>query len=252
MRCPENGEYPRLTREINDMKEKLTLEIEKEPDDAGPKVGVSVTFDIVNGVGSNLSGSVLLVPKSSSYEMLEREVAHVKEELDTLLKKSQQLFEPGQKAKSLKLDDDLGAKEIWDTLSTIEDTESLIKKFNGLSHEKRLEVADYVFMNCNVFSGAAKITGMEIVFKGKGFQSGDSFFVTILGVKEDNQVVDIPIADGDVDQEGNFGAKVGKLARVSALLRVRLGENEKMETIIIVAQPQYQKGVYSQVREYGV
>jgi len=34
MRCPENGEYPPSTRELNHMKEKLTLEIEKEADKA--------------------------------------------------------------------------------------------------------------------------------------------------------------------------------------------------------------------------
>ena len=143
------------------MKEKLTLEIEKEVDDASPKVGVSVTIDIANGEGSHVSGSGLLVPKCSSYEMLEREVAHVKEELDTLLKKSQQLFESERKAESLELDENLGAKEIWDILSTIEDPESLIKEFNGLSHEKRLEVADYVFTNCNVFSGVASVFSMR-------------------------------------------------------------------------------------------
>jgi hypothetical protein len=161
MRCPEDGEYAPLRREFNDMKEKLTLEIERETDDASPKVGVSVTFDIANGEGSNLSGSVLLVPKCSSYEMLEREAAHVKEELNTLLKKSQQLFESERKAESLKLDGNLGVKEIWDILSTIQDPESLIKEFNGLSYEKRLEVADYVFTNCNVFSGAASVFSMR-------------------------------------------------------------------------------------------
>lgn len=143
------------------MKGKLTLEIEKEADDASPKVGVSVTIDIANGEGSHVSGPGLLVPKCSSYEMLEREVAHVKEELDALLKKSQQLFESERKAESLELDENLGAKEIWDILSTIEDPESLIKEFNGLSHEKRLEVADYVFTNCNVFSGVASVFSMR-------------------------------------------------------------------------------------------
>ncbi|MBW1715852.1 MAG: hypothetical protein JRJ77_08520 [Deltaproteobacteria bacterium] len=143
------------------MKEKLTLETEKEVDDASPKIGVSVTIDIANGEGSHVSGSGLLVPKCSSYEMLEREVAHVKEKLDILLKKSQQLFESERKAETLELDENLSTNEIWDILSTIEDTESLIKEFNGLGHEKRLEVADYVFTNCNVFSGVASVFSMR-------------------------------------------------------------------------------------------
>jgi hypothetical protein len=93
--------------------------------------------------------------------------------------------------------------------------------------------------------GIARIMGMDIVFKGQGFQPGDSVFVSLLGVKKGEEVVDIPIADGEVDRDGYFNAKVGKLAKISELLRVELGENEKMETIIIVTQPPIAEGVYT-------
>jgi hypothetical protein len=43
--------------------------------------------------------------------------------------------------------------------------------------------------------GIARVMGMEIVFMGKGFQPGDSVFVTLVGVKKGEAVVDIPIAD---------------------------------------------------------
>ena len=93
--------------------------------------------------------------------------------------------------------------------------------------------------------GIARVMGMEIVFKGKGFQPGDSVFVSLLGVKRGEEVIDIPIADGEVDRDGYFNAKVGKLTKISELLRVELGENEEMETIIIVTQSPIAEGVYT-------
>jgi hypothetical protein len=93
--------------------------------------------------------------------------------------------------------------------------------------------------------GIARVMGMEIVFKGKGFQPGDSVFVSMLGVNKGEEVVDIAIADGEVDRDGYFNAEIGKLGKISELLRVELGENEKMETIIIVTQPPIPEGVYT-------
>jgi hypothetical protein len=93
--------------------------------------------------------------------------------------------------------------------------------------------------------GIARVMGMEIVFKGQGFQPGDSVFVTLMGVKKREAVVDIPIADGEVDRDGYFKAEIGKLGKISELLRVELGENEKLETIIIVTQPPIPEGVYT-------
>jgi len=93
--------------------------------------------------------------------------------------------------------------------------------------------------------GIARVMKMEIVFKGKGFQPGDSVFITLVGVKKGDTVVDIPIADGEVDRDRYFNAKIGKLAKISELLRVELGENEKMENIIIVRQPPIPEGVYT-------
>ena len=93
--------------------------------------------------------------------------------------------------------------------------------------------------------GVAKVMGMDIVFKGKGFQPDDSVFVSLLGVKKGEEVVDIPVADGEVDRDGYFNAKVGKLAKISELLRVEIGENEEMEIIIIVTQPPIAEGVYT-------
>jgi len=139
------------------MKDKLKLEIEKGVDEKNSKVGVSVNIDIANGEGSNLSGSVLLIPKCSSYKILQEEVSRIKEELDTLLDRSKGLFEGEAEKEGLDVNEDKSAKEIWDILSMIKDPEILLVKFNSLSHQKRFEVADYIFTNCNIFSGVASV-----------------------------------------------------------------------------------------------
>jgi hypothetical protein len=90
------------------------------------------------------------------------------------------------------------------------------------------------------------MTKTAIVFKGKGFEPGDSVFVKLLNVYNGKDAVrDIPVADGNVDKAGNFVAKVGILAKVGELLMAKLGSNKKMETVIIVTQPPIPEGVYT-------
>ena len=141
---------------------KLTLEIEKGVDEKNSKVGVSVNVEVADGEGSTLGRSVLLVEKCSSYEILYKEVSRIKEELDSLLEKSERLFEVeiGEK-KSQGVNEDMSVKEIWDFLSMIKDPEVLSVKFNSMSRQKRFEVADYVLSHCNVFSGPASIFSMR-------------------------------------------------------------------------------------------
>ena len=144
------------------MKEKLTLEIEKGVDEKNSKVGVSLNLEVADGEVSTLSGSVLLVEKCSSYEMLQKEISRIKEELDVLLGKSKRLFEVeiGEE-KPQGVNEDMSVKEIWDFLSIIKDPEVLLVKFNSMSRQKRFEVADYVLSHCNVFSGPASIFSMR-------------------------------------------------------------------------------------------
>jgi len=140
---------------------KLTLEVEKGVDEKNSKVGVSLNVEVADGEGSTLSGSVLLIEKCSSYEMLQKEVSRIKEDLDALLYKSKQLFETEIGEEGPDVDEDMSAEEIWNLLSIIKDPEVLLVKFNSMSREKRLEVADYVLSHCNVFSGPASIFSMR-------------------------------------------------------------------------------------------
>ncbi|MBW1613972.1 MAG: hypothetical protein DRG35_00045 [Deltaproteobacteria bacterium] len=141
---------------------KLTLEIEKGVDEKNSRVGVSVNVDVSDAEGSTLSGSVLLVEKCSSYEILHKEVSQIKDQLDLLLEKSRRLFEAevGEE-EGQGVNEDMSVNEIWDVLSMIKDPEVLLVKFNSMSRLKRLEVADYVLSHCNVFSGPASIFSMR-------------------------------------------------------------------------------------------
>lgn len=93
--------------------------------------------------------------------------------------------------------------------------------------------------------GIAKLKDTRIVFRGKGFQPKDSVFVELLDVKKDNQVVDVPVADGKVDDSGYFNAQVGIISKVTDFLRAKVGMNEEMESIIIVTRPPIPEGTYT-------
>jgi len=85
---------------------------------------------------------------------------------------------------------------------------------------------------------------------GKGFQPEDSVFISLLGVKTKDQVVDIPIADGDVDNNGYFNVELGSdliamVFKIGVLLRAKSGVNEKGEKFIIISQPPIPEGIYT-------
>ena len=98
--------------------------------------------------------------------------------------------------------------------------------------------------------GVVKVLGTQIVFMGKGFQPEDSVFISLLGVKTKDQVVDIPIADGDVDSTGHFNVELDSdftamVFKIGVLLRAKTGLNEKGEKYIIITQPPIPEGIYT-------
>lgn len=140
-----------------DMMRKLTLETEKAAQDMGTKVGVSFAFEVAGQQGSDIKGSVFLIPKCNSYETLEGEISLLKEELDGLLKEAEGQFGPGPGQEHVALNEELGGAELWEILSAVHDTDLLVRQFNNLSRGKRQEIADYVFTQCNVFTGVASV-----------------------------------------------------------------------------------------------
>lgn len=93
--------------------------------------------------------------------------------------------------------------------------------------------------------GVAELLDTEIVFRGKGFVPMDSVFVKLIEVKIKNQFVDIPIANGRVDNRGYFTAKVSRMVKVTELLRGDIELDDDMEPTVIIFQPPIPKGVYT-------
>jgi hypothetical protein len=136
---------------------KLSLNIEKAAQDRITQVGVSFTFEVADQQRSDKEASVFLIPKCNSYKTLEGEISRLKEELDGLLEEAKDQFAPKSGQQHAVINEELGAAELWKILSGIADTELLVRQFNKLKREKRQEVADYVFTQCNVFVGVASV-----------------------------------------------------------------------------------------------
>lgn len=84
----------------------------------------------------------------------------------------------------------------------------------------------------------------KIEFKGKGFQPGDSVFISIEGVQKKGGIVSIPIADGVVADDGYFVAEVIESVKLSELLNGDVTLNEDMETVIVIEDAPVMPGVY--------
>jgi len=109
-----------------------------------------------------VSGSVSLIPGCDSYQQLAKEVAAIQGELDTLLEESKGLFKgQGGTEETPEVDESKSGEEIWDLLAKIEDPKLLSARFNSMSYEKRIEVADHVLAHCNVFTGPASMFSMR-------------------------------------------------------------------------------------------
>ena len=93
--------------------------------------------------------------------------------------------------------------------------------------------------------GVAKLKDTSIIFRGKGFHPNDSVFISIIGVEKGSQVINIPVAESEVNKDGEFTAEVEMLVKVTELLRADIGMNDDMETIILVSGPPIKEGSYT-------
>jgi hypothetical protein len=143
------------------MKKRLRLAVE-EHDEQTSRVGISKEVTIDDKTGANLTGSIPLIPGCDSYHLLEQEVAAIKGELEELLEESKAIFRnQGTINGAPALDESKSPQEIWELLSTIHTPELFSAAFNAMSYEKRIEVADYILSQCNVFSGPASMFSMR-------------------------------------------------------------------------------------------
>jgi hypothetical protein len=91
----------------------------------------------------------------------------------------------------------------------------------------------------SVSMGVATLTKTPIVFRGKGFQPGDSVFISLQGVKKGDQMANVPIADAEVDKNGNFTASVSTPMPAGAYTAkaVSMDSGKKAECKLVIREP---------------
>ena len=97
--------------------------------------------------------SICPITDSLTYDGFRSEINLIKNELAEILKKLESIKNGDLKHGSLNIDQNKSPQEIWQVLSEIQDNSLLIDQFNSLNEDKRRELADYIFANCNMFSG---------------------------------------------------------------------------------------------------
>ena len=88
-----------------------------------------------------------------SHDDLESEINSLRSELTDILKKLDSLKNESANQGDFGIDDEASPQEIWTILSNVSDDSLLVEPFNSLKEFKRRELADYIFANCNIFTG---------------------------------------------------------------------------------------------------
>jgi hypothetical protein len=86
-------------------------------------------------------------------------VGNLKKSMDSILERAKTTFQQYQTQVEGKtgVADSYSSAEIWQTLEECSSFEEMREYFNGLSLNKRQEVADFVLTQLNIFKGAASI-----------------------------------------------------------------------------------------------
>ncbi len=86
-------------------------------------------------------------------ESLKSEINSLKNELNEAIKKLESIKNGNAGQGAFSIDSSKPPQEIWALLSVVQDNSVFVEQFNSLNEQKRRELADYIFANCNMFSG---------------------------------------------------------------------------------------------------
>ena len=125
---------------------------------------MSAVFEIITGKDSSYSLGIRVrigelehicpITESVDYEKLKIRIGSLTEELNGMLKKLERINNGSSHAEGdSAFDPDAAPEELWAVISTFADNVQLIESFNSLDEDKRRELADYIFANCNMFTG---------------------------------------------------------------------------------------------------
>ena len=88
-----------------------------------------------------------------SCDSLKSEINLLKHELNEAIKKLESFKNGNAGQGAFSIDRSKPPQEIWAVFSVVQDNSVFIEQFNSLNEQKRRELADYIFANCNMFSG---------------------------------------------------------------------------------------------------
>jgi hypothetical protein len=82
-------------------------------------------------------------------------VRSIQENLKRVLEKGKEVLSGLSPPAELGIQPGMNGREVWAILSQIPGEDEFVAGFNSLEDEKRMEVAEHVLTECNVFSGRA-------------------------------------------------------------------------------------------------
>lgn len=82
-------------------------------------------------------------------------VASLRENLERVLEEGKKVLGAVSLSSELGIQPGMSGKEIWAILAQIQNENEFAERFNSLEDEQRVEVAEHVLTECNVFSGRA-------------------------------------------------------------------------------------------------
>ncbi len=89
--------------------------------------------------------------------------------------------------------------------------------------------------------GVAALAKTDFTFRGSGFNPGDSVLIEMLDVPYGKEKKDIAIANGQVDENGNFKADIGLVTKISEFMRAKL---DAIKGVIIINRSPMPEGKY--------
>jgi hypothetical protein len=112
----------------------------------------SVTLAIQIRVGDQEVDCPISKICRSEDELVEA-VRSIQDNLERVLEKGKNLLSGSSPAMEMGIQPGMTGREIWAILSQIPDEGEFVACFNTLEDKKRIEVAEHVLTECNVFSG---------------------------------------------------------------------------------------------------
>jgi hypothetical protein len=103
---------------------------------------------------SKLEGSegVELIASEGAFEVFQKEVALVKEELNELLQRAQERMRDLQEESSPFL-----PEQVWQTMEAFPTEEEMMEQFNAFSESQRQQIAEYVLTHVSMFKGRGPV-----------------------------------------------------------------------------------------------